>query len=251
MKHPNTLSMLILVVALFAAFGGPEYSDETKVPGEVPSGAPPSRSLHFTGVNLRSVGDDGVKIGIQALEMRWQKRNLGFFSVAFLWDLTFVSGRIYLDLDSARSEPSADNEDYGLGVALRETVNLIYAIGVGASTVRIEPFALEISDHGRQLFKIQSAVAELHANRGIELRSDVEVSSVSGQLLYATRAILHPDGLLIVPGGYSISEVDRGAVYRDENAVFLLLANGRIRARHSSAGVADAETVEGQTLIVR
>ncbi len=251
MKYPKTLSFLILVAILFATFGGPEKYIETRGLTAMPSGARPSRSLRVTGVSLQSVGDSGAIIDAQAQTMNWRKRNLGFFSVAFLWELTLHDGRIHVELDSTQREPLADDEPCGLRAALRETVNLFNEFSGATTTIRVEPFLLEIADHGRLLFKIQSATGKLHKYHGIEFRSNVEVSSASGKLLRAARMILHPDGFLIVKGGYVISEVDRASVHRKENAVFRLLAGGRIEARHSSAAEAIPEAVKGQALTDR
>ena len=193
-----------------------------------PNGAPASLYVYVAGVTLTSGNEGGVKIRVRADELVWRKRQLRFFSVAFLWELQLRNGTIDIDLNSLACEAQDSGTGCGLAYALQETKELVGYFGVSASRVSIRPLTLTLMDHGASRFSLQSAGGQFRADHEVSFEGVVHATSSTGQSLTATRVTLKRGGSLVVKGQWTLSSGSNSSLVKGARGVFRLDPDGSI-----------------------
>ena len=211
------------------------------------TGAPASRQILFEGVTYQSQRDGGTQLVIRSREMTWRKRKLGFFSVAFLWELVVADAEIRGELDRDSCVPGPTKGSCDLSEAWRDFVVELANFGDQASAVRFEPLLLEFMDGEKRMLRIRSEGGAMNRDSAMEFVDGV-VLTMQGLTLEAERLSLLPSGSIVVDGRYSLREggLDQGdeSSQRGTGAAFRLVEDGGLRIQEVESAQRQLQTLE-------
>ncbi len=193
-------------------------ADEVAPQAELLQGAPASRRLEFREFDYRQQQDESVIFALHAGEFVWRKRHFGVFSVAPFREIAMKDARLSMRFSSDEA-------------TLREkrVTDWDSLMEFGTVTrMTADPLVVEITDDAGVLLRLRADRASIASWRlDIDLRTNVTVTSRSGQRIEARRARWRGRDLAI-RGPYTLTAGD--VTETGVDARFTLEASGRLRS---------------------
>ena len=206
-------------------------AEEVAPQAELLQGAPASWRLEFREFDYRQQEEESVAFALHAGEFVWRKRHFGVFSVAPFREIAMKDARLSMRFSSDEA-------------TLREkrVTDWDSLMEFGTVTrMTADPLVVEITDDAGVLLRLRADRASIASWRlDIDLRTNVTVTSRSGQRIEARRARWRGRHLAI-RGPYTLTAGD--VTETGVDARFTLEASGRLRSAAAPATAARSNEI--------